>query len=226
MLFLNRVRCGILLCNAYIPLSPCMAASAPTISSQNPTATVALISPSHASGNASFAASQMLHSPLAIKRQFLNTTSNATTASTSTSYEIPSSTTESMVATYGPSRPSNEHIQKLAAIIAPATVLGVGTIAFFPFLYKELELAEWFHRTAGQQAKDWWRAFDNVRELDKLEKADVRASRALGDWEIYMERRILNNQGVEGGPLSPEQMEEIEAVERANIRFSIWADEV
>ena len=138
-----------------------------------------------------------------------------------------------MVATYGPSRPSNEHIKKLAAIIAPTTVVGVGTIAFFyPLMWHEIELEEWFKRTAGQQAKDWWRAFNNWREFDKLEKGEPRIAKAFGDWEIYMERRILHNQGIEGQPLSSDQMKEIEELEEleeaelANNKASIWADEV
>lgn len=206
-----------------------MAASAPTVSSQNPTATVALISPSHASENSSFAASQMLHSPVAIKRQFLNTTSNATTTSTSTSYEIPSSTTESMVATYGPSHPSNKHIIDLAEIICPAVAFGVGSIAFFPLLYYQPSLAKWFERAAnehgGQQAKDWWRAFNNAKQLEKMQDADYIIRRDLNDWDVYIERRILQNHAKYGTPLNSQQVQAIKEATRGE-RFSIWSGAV
>ena len=60
-----------------------MATFNPTIAGQGPTTTIAPILPNHASGNSSFSASQMLNTHIVVRRQSLNTTSDAATASVS-----------------------------------------------------------------------------------------------------------------------------------------------
>ena len=225
-----------------------MAASAPRTSSQNPTTTIALISPSHALGSPSFSASQMFHSPIAFKRQFLNTSSHATMASTSsspalgrigsslntsaspTSSEFPSYATECCVATYGPS-PSNKHIAKLARILCPSLAFP-SAVGFLVMLYYQPELAKWFERVAnengGQQAKDLWRSFQNARDLDKMRKMAKIESDYYRKLDLWLERRLILHQAQDGTPLTPEQVKQVHEEEEAMQREeqSIWRGDV
>ena len=217
MLFLNGFRFGTLLFNVCISQSPCMADSNLTISGQNLTNTIALISPSHPLGTPSLSASQMSHSPVAIRRRIFNSTSIVPTASTSAS----STSSEVTVPTYGP-KPSENHIAKLAEMICPSILIpGLG---FYALKHYEPKIAEYIERVAGENGERnpevYWRAFAQATRLDKgLPKAQAAARR----WLIWMERMFLNGQARDNSLFSKKQVNRITEFENALERGDrIW----
>ena len=195
MRLLNRFRLGTLLFNFCTSLSPSMATFNPTIAGQDPTTTIAPTFPSHASGNSSFSPSQMLNTHIVTRRQLLNTTSDATSASLSSSsapggfetsldtsvrsrcFEVPVFNASSTLTCYAiPSTTKDSHSSvgtsgpgsgdRLAAIICPALGFAPPVLTFAVLFKYQPELYTWFQRNAEERAKDWWRAFrSNRREF-------------------------------------------------------------
>lgn len=224
MLLLNGFRIGTLLLNACFSLDPCIAAPNPTISGQNPTTAIARISPSHALRNSSFSPSQPLHSPGAIKRQILNSTSIVPSASTSSSPTLGStssigsslntlasstSSSEVAVATYGPAAPSDNHIAKLAEILCPSIL--VPSLTFYTLKHYSPQIAKWFEdaaaETGGQQPETLLRAFSKAIQLDKMKSYPQ--VNIVRQWITWMQRKMLADASRDGNLLTPEQRDEV-----------------
>ena len=93
-------------------------------------------------------------------------------------------------------------------------------------MYYQPRLAKWFksfaNKNGGQEVEDMWNAFRVAPALDTMPYREAEQTR---EYVTYIERSLLSDQAREGGPLSPEQMQDIEEAERA-VQASIWQGEV
>ena len=230
MVLLKSFGFGALILNVCISLSPWMAASAPTTSGQVPSNTIA------ASGNPPISISPTWHSHALMKKQYLNVTSNATTPSTSsspaletfgnslntsaspTSYALPSSATESSVATYGP-RASNIHNSKFWKIVVPATTISTELEIFTALIFSK-QIYHFFKLLASEPGS--LELSEMMEIIKEAHEERLRGPRPRAR-SVWMARRILLEQGRHGGPLDTEQLDAIRELEGPT---TIWADTV
>ena len=149
----------------------------------------------------STAASSTSSSSLALEQNG----SSVTTPASSTSHDLPSSVTQSSIATFAPpGEPSNADMAKLAEIIAPSVIggIGVGT-ALWKFL--GLLAKQWPGETAASVA----RSLQEAKRVELLDKLSAR-QRA---WDLHLERSILKEAATNSEILSEDQMMAIRSQE-------------
>ena len=150
---------------------------------------------------ASMAASSTSISALALEQ----TGSSITTPASSTSHNLPSSATQSSIATFAPpGEPSNANMAKLAEIIAPSVIggVGVGTALwkFLGLLAKE---------RPGETAASVARTLQEAKRVELLDKLSAR-QRA---WNLHLERSILKQAATDPEILSEDQIMAIRSQE-------------
>ena len=131
--------------------------------------------------------------------------SSVTTPASSTSHDLPSSATQSSIATFAPpGEPSNANMAKLAEIIAPSVIggIGVGTA-----LWKFLGLLA--KQRPGETAASVARSLQEAKRVELLDKLSAR-QRA---WDLHLERSILNEAATNSEILSEDQMMAIRSQE-------------